>query len=376
MRVCIVSLNIVPYLNDDRRAQYGGAEVQAAFLADALASKGHDVSMVVTDLAPEMEMPHTAENAYRSGDGVRGVRFFHPRLTGTMHALERASADVYYQRNAGCITGLVALYCRRNRKVFVYGAGSDTDFSFRRVRVAGLRDKTLYYMGLKLANGIVVQNQHQRELCERTVKRPVRVIANGVRPSSRDRALDRDVIVWVGALRRVKRPDLALALAASMPTRRFVIVGGSVGSEPAFAEKMNGMAAELANVEMTGRLPHGEVLRHIRRAAALINTSSVEGFPNAYLEAWNNGVPVVSFNDVDGLIANQGLGAVCSSIEDMRRILEDILGDPARRDAMGEKARHLVAERFSPPVLAGQYEDFFLSLLQANGSTAAAAAQR
>lgn len=375
MKVCIVSLNMIPYLTDDHRAQYGGAEVQAAFLADALAARGHVVSMVVTDLTPDTAMPHEAENAYRSRDGVRGVRFWHPRLTGTIGALERADADVYYQRNAGSITGLVGLFCRRRRKVFVYGAGSDTDFSFRRVRVAGLRDKTLYYMGLKLATGIVVQNQRQRDLCSQTVTTPIRVIPNGVRPATGAIDEDRGVIAWVGALRRVKRPDLLLELATMMPDRRFLVVGGSVASEPAFAEKMRDVASELSNVEMTGRLPHGEVLERIRDAAVLVNTSSVEGFPNAYLEAWNYGVPVVSFNDVDGMIGEKGLGAVCGGVEEMSRVLAKVLDDPVERRAMGERARALVAERFSPPVLAAQYEEFFAGLLEANSASTGASVE-
>lgn len=372
MKVCIVALNMIPYLEEDHRAQYGGAEVQAAFLADALASRGHAVSMVVTDLTPDTVVPHEAENAYRSDKGIRGVRFFYPRLTGIMNALERAGADVYYQHCAGSITGLVGLFCRHNHKIFVYGAGSDTDFSFRRARVAGLRDKILYYIGLKLASGIVVQNHRQSELCAQLLSSPFRIIPSGVGLASGAATGDRSVIAWVGALRRVKRPDLLLGLAAAMPERRFLVMGGNVASEPGFAQEIARRAAELPNVEMTGRLPHREVLERIRGAAVLVNTSSVEGFPNAYLEAWNYGVPVVAFNDVDGLIEQKGLGAVCGDVEAMRLTLERILGDSAERHEMGERARALVADRFSSRVLARDYEDFFTSLLVADGASSGA----
>ncbi len=238
MKICIVSLNIVPYLQNDPQAHYGGAEVQAAFLARALSTNGQKVSMVVSNLGQGMSFPHDAENAFHTADGLRGLRFFHPRLTGTLHALERAEADIYYQRNAGMITGVTAMFCRRHRKVFVYGAGSNTDFSFRTARVKGLRDKGLYYVGLKLADGFVVQNNHQKDICLQNIKRPVAVIPNGVQPSDNELPADRKLIVWVGALRRVKRPELLLELAGRMPHERFLVVGGSIGTERGFARRI------------------------------------------------------------------------------------------------------------------------------------------
>jgi hypothetical protein len=46
MRVCIVSLNITSYFDSTPRAKYGGAEVQAGFVARALKDQGVDVSLV------------------------------------------------------------------------------------------------------------------------------------------------------------------------------------------------------------------------------------------------------------------------------------------------------------------------------------------
>jgi len=46
--------------------------------------------------------------------------------------------------------------------VLVYGAGSDTDFSFRNARMDNFRDRVFFYTGLKLAHGVVVQNEYQK----------------------------------------------------------------------------------------------------------------------------------------------------------------------------------------------------------------------
>ncbi|MEE9270363.1 MAG: glycosyltransferase family 4 protein [Candidatus Krumholzibacteria bacterium] len=363
MKICIVSLGIVPYYRHDQETLYGGAETQAAFVADALASSGLQVTLVVSSLTPEASLPHAAENAFSASDGVPGLRFWHPRLTGILKALQRAAADVYYQRNAGMVTGLTAMFCRRKGKVFVYGGGSDTDFSFRDVLIPGLRDKALYHLGLKLAHGIVVQNRSQEERCLRRVKKPVRIIPNGVNLPDGDDSQRKDLILWVGAIRRVKQPELFLELARRLPDMRFVLVGGPSGNEKNFAQEIMRAAESLPNLELPGHTSHDKLLQYLQRTVVLVNTSRFEGFPNAFLEAWSYGVPVVSTNDVDGLIEREQLGGICRDVEGMRALVSSLAADPQRSRETGDRARSVIAERFSASIIAGKYRNFFEELL-------------
>jgi glycosyltransferase involved in cell wall biosynthesis len=371
MKICIVALNIVPYFQGHRDGVVGGAEVQAAFLASALELCGHDVRLVVKDLPGPTALPYRAENAFASADGLRGLRFFHPRWTGITGALERADAEVYYQRNCGMITGLTALFCRRHGRVFVYGAGSDADFSPHDFAVPGVRDRLLFTYGLKMSQGFVVQNRSQEAAAKRRFEQPVRVIANGVWPKDDVPAGPRDAVVWIGGLWSLKRPELLLEIARRLPAQRFLLVGGEIGSQPEVGARVRREAAALANVEMRGRVPHHEIDDVLRRAALLVNTSSVEGFPNAYLEAWNLGVPVVTFNDVDGIIRETGAGVVCATLEEMVDTIRSLTADPARARRMGDSGRALVRERFAPAVLGRQYTDFFSELLARRASKAA-----
>jgi len=268
------------------------------------------------------------------------------------------------------ITGVTALYCRRKGRVFVYGAGSDTDFSFRTPRLHGLRDRILYYTGIKLADGVVAQNKVQEELCRRNLKKAAQVIPNGVALGGAAESACDGRIVWVGALRRVKRPELFLELAKRLPDLRFVLIGGAIGTEEAFAREIEARAAHIPNVEATGRVPHEAVQDHLRRAALLVNTSAVEGFPNVYLEAWRSGVPVVSFNDVDGLIAEERLGAICRDTNEMAEQIRALSDRPDERDAMGRRAVGVIRERFSPAVIVKSYVAYFEQLLAAKRNRA------
>jgi glycosyltransferase involved in cell wall biosynthesis len=363
MKVCIVSLNIAAYFDATPRAKYGGAEVQAGFVARALKEQGVDVSLVVADLPAGVSVPYPCENAFRSADGLPVLRFFHPRVTGIWSALARADADVYYQRNAGMVTGIVAAFARNQGRKFVYGAGSDTDFSSRRVLIDGWRDRAMYRYGLRRAHGIVVQNSVQVAASNALLSSPVTVIPNGVLPVERASANGDGPVLWAGGLRPVKRPDVFLELARRFPAREFVLVGGGTSAEAAYAAEMTKAAREVPNLRVTGWLPNSDVIREIAKASVVVNTSEYEGFPNVYLEAWNYGVPVVAYNDVDGLLGREGLGALCSGLDDMEQKLRALLDDPAALRRAGDRARDVVAERFSPAVLGPRYRQFFDGLL-------------
>jgi glycosyltransferase involved in cell wall biosynthesis len=373
MKVCIVSLNIVPFFDGDRGGAYGGAEVQAAFIADALRSCGQQVSLVVANLSRPDVIPFPVENAFDSSKGIPGLRFYHPRWTGVMSALKRADADVYCQHCAGMITGLAAMFCRQAGKVFVYCAGSDVDFSPSRVAVHGVRDRLLFGYGLRASDGLVVQNERQRVAAGERFTKPLRIIPTGIRPTDDAEDSQRDALVWIGAMWRVKRPELFLELARRMPDKRFLMVGSAGELEG----RVRAEAKHIPNLELLGRMSRDEVGKVLRRSALLVNTSSVEGFPNAYLEAWNHGVPVVAFNDVDGIIREAGVGAVCDSIEAMAAAARDLTADAASMHAMRDRARRLVRERFSSHVLGPRYAAFFEELLVAkHGASEQLAARR
>jgi glycosyltransferase involved in cell wall biosynthesis len=365
MKVCVVSLNLAAYFDTHPTSKYGGAEVQAAFVARALRDAGVAVQLVVADLPAGAKIPYPTESAFRSADGLPGLRFFHPRMSGIRDALARADADIYYQRNAGMVTGLTAHFARRHARLFVYGAGSKTDFSFRHVLIHGVRDRIMFMYGLRGAHGVVVQNGVQLAAAREVVAAPIASIPNGVLPAARAGADRTGPVLWAGALRSVKRPNLFIELARRFPSREFVIIGGSTSTETEYAAAAEKESRTVPNIRLTGWLPNPQVVREISRASVVVNTSAYEGFPNVYLEAWNHGVPVLSFSDVDGLLSRERLGALCTDLDDMEQKLRALLESPDELTAAGDRSRQLVAERFSPQVLGPRYVEFFESLLSA-----------
>jgi glycosyltransferase involved in cell wall biosynthesis len=120
---------------------------------------------------------------------------------------------------------------------------------------------------------------------------------------------DKDIdVLWVNNIRSVKRPEWFLRLARALPAYNFTLVGGPMPHESEQYRQLQREAKSVTNLELAGPVPYEAVNAYYSRARLFVNTSTVEGFPNSFLQAWIRGVPVVSTFDPDNLISQRGLG--------------------------------------------------------------------
>src|SRR5438105_13961880 len=129
--ICLVALRTSGLLSgrDDIR-HVGGAERQQVLIARELVRRGYPVSIIVFDYGQaEVEQIEGIRlvRAYRREAGLPLLRSVHPRLTGLWAAMRRADADIYYQRGAESETGLVAGWCRRHERCFIFAIAHDTN---------------------------------------------------------------------------------------------------------------------------------------------------------------------------------------------------------------------------------------------------------
>jgi glycosyltransferase involved in cell wall biosynthesis len=139
-------------------------------------------------------------------------------------------------------------------------------------------------------------------------------------------------------------------------------VGGALPGEDALYESIRRNAALRPNLTFHGRRSYWDVNTMYARARLLINTSEVEGFPNAYLQAWIRGVPVVSYIDPDGVIARNGLGAVVESAAQMRDAILRLLGDPSALADASSRCRAFMAREFAEERILTPYLTAFEEL--------------
>ena len=309
----------------------GGAELQQKFIGLELKSKGYDVSYLSHDYGQgEVEIVDdiTFHRTFAPRDGVFGVRFFYPRLFRIWRALKKADADIYYSRCAGMLPGIVALFCKVHGKKCVYGAANEYDFLPNQLKLLGLRDNALYRYGLRNSNGIVVQSNVQRDLLRKHFGLPAIVIRNfwpTISPTSV--SSPKKHILWVANFRRQKRPQQFVELARRFPMERFVMIGGP-GSDENLYKEMRATASKIENLAFLGFQSFQDTERRFDESKVYVSTSEHEGFPNTFLQAWQRGLPVISYVDPDNVIEANKLGMRVGSFQELVDALRLTLSGP------------------------------------------------
>ncbi|HET7695331.1 MAG TPA: glycosyltransferase family 4 protein [Vicinamibacterales bacterium] len=368
LRICIVGLKCYDLLAERARPRYvGGAERQQVLLARGLAARGHQVTLVTLDHGQADGTSHagvTVRPAYAAAVGVPVLRFFHPRWTGLVRAMRRADPGIVYQMGGDAETGQVALWCRASGRSFVFALASDADVDPALPLLRTRRQRVLYRAGLRRARAVVAQTEAQRSqlraafAVESTVIRNTSPDPGFAEDGYRQRAgNEHPRLLWVGRFVPVKRLEVLLDLAAAEPGWDFHVIGSAPGSD--YGRSLEARAAALPNVTLHGGISDASLDEQYRRASVLLSTSSVEGVPTTFLEAWARGLPVVSTLDPDNVIASCGLGAVAAPDGLAAAVRAVMSQDPA---ALSRRIRAHYLATHTVDAYVARHEQLFLSL--------------
>lgn len=364
--ICFVTDYIYPVLSGDFRAPViGGSEFQMNVLARAFVEAGHRVTVLTQDFgqADDIEIDGIRVlRTYKQEDGIPMVRFFFPRVASIIRAIDTADADIYYQQNASHLTGITAWRCRVRNKKSVYAGASDTDFMLGEERVRLFRDRWLFRWGLRHVDAIVSQSERQAALIRRNYDRTSVVIPNPYAVPCRQRPQSTNLVLWVGGIRHVKRPDRFVEIAGSMPETRFRMVGGPTGRDAAsmeYFETIRSQASRVPNLEFMGFLPLGEVEKHFDEARVFVNTSEHEGFPNTFLQAWGRGIPTVSFFDAGARADGSRPFRLVASEADAESAIRTLLADRQAWDALSADCKEQFERKHSTASVIGEFQRLF-----------------
>lgn len=366
MRICFVAPAIFPLMQADSSIQQiGGAELQQSIVATALASRGHDVSIVCMDHGQEDGLVLRGvevRSSHSPSAGFPVLRFLHPRLTSTWRAMRRANADIYYQRAAGALTGFVTAFCKRNDKISVFGGAGDPDFEKNSSRIRYKRDKLIYEYGLRNVDQILVQNREQARLCQENFGRQSTIVQNCYRLDNPARSDANGYILWVSTIRKLKNPGAFLALARKCPNFEFKMIGGMGYGDEELYRSVEFEARSLPNLEFVGFLPLDKVEPYFDGARLFVNTSDSEGFPNTFLQSWSRRIPTLSFVDCGARKDGRPVGSIAQSADKLFELTQLMMCDDHQWRAAGAIAREYFEENNSLEIVVDQYETIFRNL--------------
>ncbi len=296
---------------------------------------------------------------FRQDAGLPIVRFIHPRSTGLWGALKRADAEIYYQSCAGVATGIVAHFCRKYRRKFIFRIAHDTDCVPGEELIPYWRDRKIYQYGLKNADLVVAQSEQQQILLKRNyaIDSPlVNMVVQLPLADNHDRDID---ILWVNNIRSFKRPELLPELARLLPQLKFVMIGGPCHGHEELFSRVRDEADVLANLEFMGFVPYEDVNTYYARARIFVNTSDSEGFPNSFLQAWVRGTPVFSFFDPDNIIKREGLGRAPAGLAEMASSISSMINDEEMLRSLSAHVTKFARDRHSAGSVCDRYQELF-----------------
>lgn len=422
-RICIVAPFAYPLFAPECGGAFGGSEVRAAFIARELVRRrGFDVHLVVYDHGqPEVESREGVTIHHRRGErpppvpslpprpftrawlrsrrpatifgrlafralaGVHGaaarVRASRRRLRGPVEGIagyvdeypilerrlalyESIGAAVWLVAPGGLFESAeVAFHCRRRNRAFIYLASSDSDLATAADAASAPVGDPSRVQSWAIANATahVLQNDRQDRLLRAGWERSGFVWPNPVDPIRvRDPAPEPGTVLWIGKSSTAKAPERVLELAGRLPQVRFLLVLNPV--DGAMHRRCLEHARRLGNVRVTEYVRFSEVEELFATADVLVNTSAVEGFPNAFLQAAKYGVPVVSLTvDPGGMLEEHGAGFACGGDPVLLAARVAALIDDRRlRAEVSERAMRYVREVHDSRKLIGALEEFLL----------------
>jgi glycosyltransferase involved in cell wall biosynthesis len=280
---------------------------------------------------------------------------------GTGHLLAdgfEADADIYFQQGgAGPLTPIL---CRLTCKKFVMSIGHDAYID------PALRKTNSFTFNLKasleiiLAHKILVLSNYQGNLLKKHFRRDSQIIRihTPLTPEGMPSKTEPPVVLWVGTICPRKQPELFLELAKAIPQAMFQMIGGSLDKE--YSRAIEDKAKNVSNIEFTGYIPYDKINEYFGKSSIFVSTSSSEGFPNTFIQAWMNYTPVISLNiDPDNVIKIYKLGFHSLNLEQMIFDVRTLLENKELRNEIGRNCRRYVEENHNIEEIVKKHIEVF-----------------
>jgi glycosyltransferase involved in cell wall biosynthesis len=232
-----------------------------------------------------------------------------PVTHGEARAWRRADAALYVVFGVSDYAAKLATWCRRNGRRLVLVSGSDSDFDAcyqpgdEGLNSYGSRYAFCRY-AIDAADAFICQTRTQAALLAERFGRSSVVVRNPVELGT-PFAGARRFALWLGKTDRVKRPELFRELANLCPEVPCVLIA-NVTDRARYDVLRQGAPG---NLEVCEAVSRSELDQLLADSFCLVNTSLFEGFPNAFLDAGRQALPVLSLAvDPDGALTESGGG--------------------------------------------------------------------
>lgn len=416
LRLCIVAFNAYPAVNPASGGQVGGTETRAWLLARELAKQpGMQVSLAVRmtdpirqEIVDGVRVIGLRDRFYRVREAVGGfasrqsgfpwikvhrwspdllwqvpvlasARLFEsrpgdPRLP--MPFFEQIDADLFccFGNQATAATAIASAHVTgRPAALFL---GSDDDLNSAYTAESEVRNPygdagATCYFSLTQSDAVFVQTPEQEQLLRGRFQRDGILIPNPIDlyewdhrreaplPAELHGGLDQYVL-WMGRAENIhKRPQVMVEIARQCPEVPILMLLNP--RDPAVETEVRRTVP--ANVRIVTQVPFPLMPAVFRKALAFINTSSLEGFPNAFLQAAASRVPIVSLNVGRAFLESSQAGSfIGENTAAAAMELRQLANSPSQRARMGAAGRSYVEQHHTIEAVTARFAEALLAV--------------
>lgn len=341
----------------------GGVEVVVTELARRMAALGHEVTCYDRSGADVMT-GDAADCRARVVDGVRvvpvrtidkkGLAALSSSFFATLAAIKDRPDVIHYHAEGPCVPLPLAKHAGIRTVATIHG------LDWQRAKWGKLAS-TYIKMGEKAAatkaDGLVVLSKSAQSYFVGAYGRTATFIPNGIetkqlRPVNHIKekwGLDAgSYLLYLGRLVPEKRPELLIEAFRELDTDKRLVIAGGGSDTSGYETSLRDAAQGDPRILFTGFV-NGEPLEELySNCYAYVLPSDVEGMPMSLLEAMAYGRCCVTSDipECADVLAGNGVTFTRGDVEELRRILADLLAEPSRVARLASAALEHVSTSF------------------------------
>ncbi|KKN08966.1 hypothetical protein LCGC14_1051350 [marine sediment metagenome] len=355
----------------------GGSERQMDLIGQLLIKKNVDVHFIINKITK-------AQKEYEEINGLKVRTIGKPRdfktsktkrtLRNIINATDSSlfykhlfkyNFDIYHLSGADFITGVWAFYSRvLKKKKFVFTVASILDCEKNGFGWSKTTNH-FYKYGVQHADQVVVLADYMKKEMDKNYNINSIVIKSGHPiPNGDFKKNDPPIILWISRLDKLKCPDLFTKIFEELKDldAKFILIG----SGTYLKNELTKVSKKYSNFTYIPGVKQYIDNDYYAKASLLINTSSVEGFPNAFIQAWMYKTPVISLNvDPDDVIFNYNLGFHAKgNFQKLIDTIKDLIENPSKTKDKGKNCRDFAIANHDIEQTSKQYYSLYTKLLQ------------
>ena len=342
----------------------GGAQTQVYYLSTALAEdKKFDIHFAVADFGQkdfETREKVKLHKAFNFSDNI------FKRTVSLLKVLKRINASTYIFRSADTGVAFVIFYVKFFlKKKTLYMLASDVETSKReQKKFSGIIKLMAMQQAYNFVDIITAQTLWQAKLFQKYRKRkPDAIIKNiyHTKDNYHTNKREKNIILWVGRLTKIKNPEIFLYLARKYKSEKFVMIAPIALDKKEYGNTIIKKVSELKNIQYFDYVKPSKMFEYYSRTKIYVLTSDFEGFPNTMAEAMQAKCPVLSYNVNPDNILNKFRCGYCAEkkIDDFYTYFDKFLKNPEIYREFGENGAKYIANHHEQ----NQIIDIFKKLL-------------